>query len=89
MEMATEPSHEVVYKAVSYRIGVAEPAANKLTEDELRGVFVPKHWFINSGRFSSRISPSTFECGAIPNLGFVLVQNLGRILKLPTWSHPR
>ena len=39
MEMAKEPSHEVVDKEVAYRIGVEESAANKLTEDELRVVY--------------------------------------------------
>ena len=39
MEMAKEPSHEVVDKEVAYRIGVEEAAANKLTEDELRLVY--------------------------------------------------
>ena len=39
IEMAKEPSHEVVDKEVAYRIGVEESAANKLTEDELRVVY--------------------------------------------------
>ena len=34
MEMAKEPSHEVVDKEVAYRIGVEEAAANKLSQDE-------------------------------------------------------
>jgi uncharacterized protein YaaQ len=39
MEMAKEPSHEVVDKEVAYRIGVEEGAANKLSQDELRVVY--------------------------------------------------
>jgi len=39
MEMAKEPSHEVVDKEVAYRIGVEEAAANKLSQDELRVVY--------------------------------------------------
>ena len=50
MEMATEPSHEVVDKEVAYRIGVEESAANKLTEDELRVVY----------QFTPSIKPSDY-----------------------------
>jgi len=39
MEMAKEPSHEVVDKEVAYRIEVEEAAANKLSQDELRVVY--------------------------------------------------
>ena len=45
LEMAQEPSHEVVDNEVAYRIKIEEAAANKLTEAELEPVykFISQH----------------------------------------------